>query len=192
MPRAGITPDQVARVGAELADEIGFDQVTVAEVARRFGVRTPSLYSHVASTEDLRVRVALLALDELADRVADAIGGSSRKEALAGLMNSYRDYAREFPGRFAATLHPLDAETAAHSAGIRHSRYADSVVRAYGLSPEQAVHAVRLVGSAARGFITLELSHSFDHSSPSSAESWANIITALDALMRSWPTEPKD
>ena len=59
MSRAGITPRRVAEVGAVVADELGFDRVTAAEVARRFGVQTASLYSHVQSTADLKRRVAL-------------------------------------------------------------------------------------------------------------------------------------
>ena len=68
MARAGLTPERLARAGAELADEVGFEQVTVSELARRFDVKVASLYSHVASSHDLKTRIALLALEELADR----------------------------------------------------------------------------------------------------------------------------
>ena len=75
MVRAGLTPDRLARAGAELADEVGFEQVTISEVARRFDVKVASLYSHVASSHDLKTRIALLALEELADRGAAAMAG---------------------------------------------------------------------------------------------------------------------
>ena len=191
MSRVGITPHGVAEVGAVVADELGFDRVTAAEVARRFGVQTASLYSHVQSTADLKRRIALFALAELADRAADAVAGLARQDALAALMNTYRDYAIEHPGRFAATLHRVDAETAAGSAGPRHARLADAVVRGYGLDAASAVHAVRLLGSTTRGFITLELSGGFDHSAPSSVESWAETIMALDTLFGHWPANPE-
>jgi len=191
MGRVGVTSGRAAEVGAIVADELGFEQVTVAEIARRFGVQTASLYSHVDSTADLKRRVALFALAELAERAADAMAGLARRDALAALMNTYRDYAIEHPGRFAATLHRLDAATAANSAGPRHARLADAVVRGYGLDPSSAVHAVRLLGSTTRGFITLELSGGFDHSTPASAESWTQTIVALDTLFTSWPTTPE-
>ena len=187
MVRAGITTERVALAGAELADEIGFDRVTVAEVARRFEVKTASLYSHVASTADLSRRITLLALQELADLAADAIAGRSRREALAGLANAYRDYARDHPGRFAATLAALDPETAATSAGPRHTRLIEAVLLGYQLDPSVQVHAIRLLGSTVRGFITLEMSGSFAHSAPDPAESWTRIIDALDALLCNWP-----
>lgn len=44
MVRAGLTPERLTRAGAELADEVGFDQVTVSALARRFDVKVASLY----------------------------------------------------------------------------------------------------------------------------------------------------
>lgn len=187
MARAGVTVERIARTGADLADAIGFESVTVTAVARELGVQTASLYSHIQSTADLHRRVMLLALEELADRVGDAVAGLSRRDAVAALMDAYRDYAHAHPGRFAATLTRVDTETAASSAGPRHARLADAVLRGYGLDAAVAVHAVRLLGSATRGFITLEMSGSFDHSRPSPQESWAHIIDALDALFSQWP-----
>jgi AcrR family transcriptional regulator len=184
MPRAGITPDRVTDVGAELADEIGFEHVTVAEVARRLGVRTASLYSHVASTGDLSERISLRALEELADLASDATAGRARADAIAALANAYRDYAREHPGRFAATLVPLDAATAAASAGPRHARLMEAILSGYNLEPDAQVHAIRLMGSTVRGFITLEQGGGFDHSEPDADTSWAQILRSLDAMIQ--------
>lgn len=190
MARAGITRARLAAVGAELADELGFEHVTLAEVARRCGVQTPSLYSHVSGTAKLREQVTLLALEEMADRAAEAVAGLSGTAALTGLANSYRDYASQHPGRFTASsaAATLDAETAAGSAGPRHARFTEAVLRGYAVHPDSRVHAVRMLGSTVRGFITLEMSGSFDHSSPPAAESWAQIIHGLDTLFHAWST----
>lgn len=192
MARAGLTPARLAVAAAELADEIGFDQVTAAEVARRFGVKTASLYSHVAGTTALRESVSLLALAELADRAEATVLGRTRRDALAGLADAFRDYAREHPGRFAATTVPLDAETARASAGPRHARLIAAVLHGYGLDPTVHVHATRLLGSTIRGFITLEAGGSFDHSAPAPDESWGAIIDALDTLLSDWPTTRRE
>ncbi len=68
---SGLTTERLVRAGAELADEVGFDQVTVSALARQFDVKVASLYSHVQNSHDLKTRIALLALDELADRAAE-------------------------------------------------------------------------------------------------------------------------
>ena len=119
MARVGLTTERLVRAGAELADEVGFEQVTVSALARRFDVKVASLYSHVKNSQDLKTRIALLALEELADRAADAVAGRSGKDALAALGNVYRDYAHEHPGRYAATQLRLDPEAAAASAGAQ-------------------------------------------------------------------------
>ncbi|WP_193614923.1 TetR/AcrR family transcriptional regulator [Nocardioides lijunqiniae] len=186
--RAGITKERLARAGAELADEVGFDRVTITEVARRFDVKVASLYSHVTGSDDLRTRIALLALEELADRGDSALAGRSGKDALTAMADVYRDYAREHPGRYAAAQLRLDTETALASAGPRHAAMSRAVLRGYDLTEPDQTHAVRLLGSVFRGFVDLELGGAFSHSEPDSETSWRRSLDALDALLRSWPT----
>ncbi|KUH40033.1 MULTISPECIES: TetR/AcrR family transcriptional regulator [Streptomyces] len=187
MGRAGLTVERLTRAGAELADEVGFAQVTVSALARRFDVRVASLYSHVKSSQDLKTRIALLALEELADRAADALAGRAGKDALVALANVYRDYAREHPGRYAATRTPLDPGTAATSAGVRHASMTRALLRGYDLAEPDRTHAVRLLGSVFHGYVSLELGGGFSHSAPDTDETWARILDALDALLRDWP-----
>lgn len=187
MARAGLTTARLARLGAELADEIGFAEVTPSELARRCDVKVASLYSHVASAHDLRTQIALLALEEMADRGAAALAGRADKDALIAFGSVYRDYAHEHPGRFAAMQHRLDPEAAAASAGARHAQMMRAVLRGYDLTEPDETHAVRLLGSVFHGFVTLELAGGFSHSAPDSGESWSRALDALDALLRSWP-----
>lgn len=185
MTRAGLTTERVVRAGAALADEVGFDHVTLSGLARHFGVQTASLYSHVAGSEDLRTRIALLALAELADLSAAALAGRSGKVALAALGDVHRDYAREHPGRYDATRHRLDPTSPAASAGVRHAELVRAVLRDYDLAEPEQTHAVRLLGSTVRGFVDLERAGGFDHSPPDSRESWRWVVDALDAVLRS-------
>jgi len=188
MVRVGLTPERLTRAGAELADEVGFEQVTVSELARRFDVKVASLYSHVRNSEDLKTRIALLALEELADRGAAALAGRAGKDALTALADVYRDYAREHPGRYAAARYRLGPEAAAASAGGRHSAMTRAILRGYDLTEPDQTHAVRLLGSVFHGYVSLELAGGFSHSAPDSQESWTRILDALDSLLRNWPT----
>ncbi|MFD5321597.1 TetR/AcrR family transcriptional regulator [Streptomyces sp. NPDC127098] len=190
MARVGLTGERLARAGAELADEVGFEQVTVSALARRFDVKVASLYSHVKSSRDLRVRIALLALDELADRAAEALAGRSGKDALAAFANVYRDYAREHPGRYAAARLRLEPAEAAASAGPRHARMTRAILRGYELPEPEQTHAVRMLGSVFHGYVSLELAGGFGHSAPDPGESWSRILDALDATLRNWPATP--
>ncbi|AZS90211.1 TetR-like C-terminal domain-containing protein [Streptomyces griseoviridis] len=191
MRRVGLTPERLAQAGAELADEVGFEQVTVSALARRFDVKVASLYSHVRNSHDLKTRIALLVLREQADRAAAALAGRAGKDALVALANVYRDYAHEHPGRYTAGRLPLDPATAAASAGVRHAQMTRAVLRGYDLAEPDQTHAVRLLGSTFHGYVSLELAGGFSHSAPDSQESWTRVLDALDALLRSWPTAPQ-
>lgn len=189
MPRIGLSTDRLVHAGAELADEIGFEHVTLSALARSFDVQVASLYSHISSADDLRTRIALLALDELATSACDAVDGHSGIDAIRALGNVHRDYAAAHPGRHDAARFRLSPDAAAASAGPRLARLMRAVLRDYALVEPQETHAVRLLGSVFHGFISLELAGGFSHSEPPSEASWRQILDSLDVLFRSWPED---
>ena len=108
MPRAGLTTERVVVAAADLADEIGFEKVSLSALARRFGVKDASLYSHVKNLQDLRTRLAFLAGGEMIDAIAAAVAGRAGKDALTAFAGAYREYALRHPGRYAATQIRID------------------------------------------------------------------------------------
>ena len=186
--RAGLTRERLIAAGAELADAVGFEQVTLSALARQFGVQVASLYSHLENSEALRVGIALVALDRLADRAAEAVAGRSGRDALVALGNAHRDFAHAHPGLFTAARMDLPPELAARSGGVRVAQMTRAVLRGYELPEAEEVHAVRLLGSVFLGFATLERSGSFGHSGPDPGLSWQQGLSALDAMLRHWPT----
>jgi AcrR family transcriptional regulator len=187
MARAGVTTERLTGAAAELADEVGFDNVTVAALARRFGVKEASLYSHIRNARDLKTRVALLALAELADEVAAAVAGRAGKDALVAFASAYRDYAKRHPGRYAAGRMRLDPETAARSAAGRHSQMTRAILRGYDLSEPDETDAVRTLGSVFHGYVSLETAGSFSHTPRDVEDSWSRMLDALDIALKNWP-----
>lgn len=191
MARAGLTTERLVEAGADLADETGFEHTTPSELARRFGVRTASLYSHVRNAHDLKTRIALLALEELADRVSVAVAGRAGKDALVAFASAYRSYAKRHPGRYAAARMELDPETALKSAGVRHAEMTRAILRAYALSEPDQTDAVRMLGAVFHGYVSLETSGAFQHTPRDVDASWARTLDALDSALRNWPTAPE-
>ncbi|MCX4631914.1 TetR/AcrR family transcriptional regulator [Streptomyces sp. NBC_01443] len=185
--RAGLTADRITRAAAELADEGGFDNLTVSALARRFGVKDASLYSHIKNVQDLRVRVAVLATAELTDRIGAAVAGRSGKDALAAFAHAYRAFALRHPGRYAATQIQLEPGQVADSPG--HLRSIDltyGMLRGYDLTEPDLTDAVRLLRSTFHGYSSLEATGGFGHSRDVAA-SWNRTIDALDVLLVHWP-----
>ncbi|MFE2168426.1 TetR/AcrR family transcriptional regulator [Streptomyces sp. NPDC059447] len=189
MARAGLTAERVTIAGAELADEVGLDQVTMSRLARRLGVKDASLYTHVRSLEDLRGRIALLAADEKTIRIAEATSGLAGKDALVAFADAWREYAHAHPGRYTATQTPIriDPELAADAPGPRRAvELTYGMLRGYGLAEPDLTDAVRLLRSTFHGFVALEAAGGFAHER-TPQQSWVRALDALHALLEHWP-----
>jgi len=156
-PRIGLDLPAILQAAAELADEHGFDAVTLASLARKLGIRPPSLYNHVDGLGDLRKKLAVYGLRQLHDDLARAAIGRSGDDAVRALAEAYVAFVRNRPGLYEATLRspdPKDPEV--QRAGKETSDLVVRVLRAYGLEEEAALHAVRGLRSLLHGFASLE------------------------------------
>jgi len=188
MPRAGLDPAAVVAAGAALADEVGFPALTMGGLAERVGVRTPSLYKHVAGQDDLVRRIAALALDEAGAAVGAAVQGLAGRDALAAAARAFRDYVLAHPGRYAATVGveptgPDDPVAVSASRALESFR---TVLRGYDLPPEDADHALRAVRSALHGYATLQAGRGFQYAADVD-ESFAWLVDLLDRGLRGAP-----
>lgn len=185
MPRAGLDAAAVTGAGAALVDELGPDQLSMGLVAERLGVKTPSLYKHVAGQADLTHRIAVLAADELGAALGDAVQGLAGTEALTAAARALRTYVREHPGRYAVgngarATGPDDPFTAA---SVRAMDPLAAVLRGYHLPPAQEVHALRTLRSALHGWVTLEASAAFQLDTDVD-ESFRWVVEFLDRGLR--------
>lgn len=194
MGRPGLNRSDVIAAAADLADELGFDAVTVSVLARRLGVRSPTLYSHISSGTDLRTAVTAYVLDELADTTTRAMAAGEGRELLVAYANAIRDFARRSPGRYDATTRQRvppasegesrhDSVDEAITAGRRNADLALAVVRSYGVTETNETYAVRLMSSLIHGYVTLELAGSFAHSDPPSDVTWPDVLDDLDRTL---------
>ncbi len=161
MPRAGLNRNAVVDIAMTVVDEEGPEMVTLAAVAKRAGVATPSLYKHVENVAVLRSLLARRAMVELAERLGDAAMGRSGDDAVGALMHAYRSYVVDHPARYhTIPAQPKDDPLLAEPA----DRTLDMVLaalRAYDLSGEDLIHAARCLRSAVHGFAVLEAAGGF-------------------------------
>ncbi|AEW99414.1 TetR/AcrR family transcriptional regulator [Streptantibioticus cattleyicolor] len=190
MVRAGLTVARLTEAAARMADEVGIEKVTISALARQFGVKDASLYSHIKNLRELRVRIALLSGEELTDRIATAVAGRAGKDALIAFADAYRDYALEHPGRYAASQTRLEPEEIAGSVALRRSvELTHGMLRAYGLTDPDLTDAARLLRSTFHGYIQLELGGGFGH--PRDVRrSWSRVLEALHITLEHWPSQP--
>ncbi len=156
-PRPGLDLNTILNATANLADDIGLSQVTLAALAERLGVKTPSLYNHVAGLEGLKLKLAIFGVRELTARLSAAAIGRSKDDAVMAVFRAYRAFAEERPGLYEAILHsaaPRDPELQAAIEGL--SEIMHKVLAPYGLGPEESLHAIRALRSMIHGFVSLK------------------------------------
>jgi AcrR family transcriptional regulator len=158
MPRAGLDSRQVVDAAAELIDREGANALSLSALAQRLGVRSPSLYVHVDSLEDLRRRLATRAAEQLGDVLAPAAVGLSRGAALRSFGHAYRTWALAHPGLYGLIE---SAGQGGDPAVARVLELMFAVLRGYGLEGDEAVHAARSVRAAVHGFVQLEAAVGF-------------------------------
>ena len=162
-PRPGLSEDTVLRAASDLVDVEGLEALSLARLAEALGVRTPSLYNHVAGLEGVRRGLAVRGVRELTARLARAAIGKNGEEGMFALADAYRRFAKEHPGLYAASLirapGPDEADLAAASAELLE--IVSAVLAPYHLQGDELIHALRAFRSLAHGFVSLELAGGF-------------------------------
>ncbi len=191
MPRAGLDTDAVVAAGAELADEIGFPGLTMARLAERVGVRTPSLYKHIASQDDLNRRIAALAMTGVGEAIGAAIQGRAGRDALRAAARALREFVLAHPGRYAATigLEPTGPDDPLAVAAVKGMEPFTAVLRGYDIAPDDMTHALRTLRSAFHGFATIESAGGFQWSTDTD-ESFEWLVDLIDTGLRGGSVTP--
>ena len=160
--RVGIDRDAVVRAAAKIADDEGWDALTLARVASKLHVRSPSLYNHVGGLEALRRELKLLVMRELNTALTRATIGKSRDDAVRGLATAYRTFVKRHPGTYAATMVAAPKnDPAVEAAAGQIVETLLSVLSGYGLDRREGIHAIRAMRSAVHGFAALEIAGGF-------------------------------
>ncbi len=155
--RTGLDSEMIVQAAAELVDKVGLDALSMATLASQLGVRTPTLYHYFAGLAGLRRALALLGIQEGSKRLGRAVMGKAGDDAVLALAHALRDFAKDRPGLYEAAQRapdPLDREWQA--AGREVVEIMVRALSAYALTPEDALHAVRMVRIIVHGCVSLE------------------------------------
>lgn len=184
--KAGLSPDDVYDVAAELANDEGLDAVTLAAVAEALGIRSPSLYAHVAGVDGLKRALALRAAGELEDLLRDATGQTTGVDALRKILHAYRGFGRDRPGMYDAlqrAVRPGTDKEVDEAVGWLLEPVEAALTQA-GKSPAERVHLTRVLRAAVHGFVTLEQTGAFAEPRQDVEESFNLLVELVLASVR--------
>ncbi|WML51009.1 WHG domain-containing protein [Neobacillus sp. PS3-12] len=156
-PKVALDLETVIEAAADIADQFGVQEVTLANLAKRLNIRPPSLYNHVEGLPGLRKELAILGLNKLYAELSATAVGLTGENAIIELSKTYINFARKHPGLYEATLlapDPKDQDV--QLSGGKIIDLTINVLREYDLEGDSALHAVRGLRSILHGFSSLE------------------------------------
>jgi AcrR family transcriptional regulator len=185
-PRAGLTTQAVVDAAVDLADEDGLDRLTLARVADELGVKPPSLYEHVDGLEGLRKALRQRGLETMAAAFRRATTGRSRDDAVRALADAFRQFARDHPALYEATVRSVERDSPEIQAAAEDVlEILFAVLGGYRIQGEEAVHATRYLRSVLHGFASLEATGGFGM--PTDLEkSFQRIVDATVLNLNRW------
>ncbi len=161
-PRNSVDMRAILDAATEIADSNGMEEVTLASVAKKLGIRSPSLYNHVDGLDGLRRQLALHGLEKLHHALMNAVVGRAGDDAVRALGKAYVEFARSNTGLYQATLRAPDVEDPRlKQAGDNIVHLTMRVLEGFGLKDEEALHVVRGLRSLFHGFASIEQSGGF-------------------------------
>jgi len=148
-------------VAAEaLVDELGWDRLSMTDLAARLGVKAPSLYTHVRGLDDLRAAIQVRMMEVLSRELRSSATGRSGDEAFRALTVALRAVAARWPHRYdGMTRAPVD-RNALFEAALDAANVLGALYRSYGI--DDATVEMQLAAFAAlHGVVSLEFSGFF-------------------------------
>ncbi|WP_053365041.1 TetR/AcrR family transcriptional regulator [Bacillus sp. FJAT-27245] len=156
-PKIALDIDTIIRTAAELADRKGFEEVTLANLAKELKIKPPSLYNHIDGLPGLKKELAIYGINNLYEVLKDSRKTLLEKDAVLALSLGYVGFARKHPGLYEATFNapdPTDPEV--QEAGSKIVGLVLESLESIPLGEEEALHAVRGLRSMIHGFCSLE------------------------------------
>lgn len=153
----------ILQKATEIADTDGLDEVTLASLSKKLGIRSPSLYNHVDGLHGLRHKLAIHGMNQLNEALTYAAVGRSQDEAVHAIATAYIKFVREHPGLYDALVRMPDwnDEETKKVAALPVDLLV-RVLHAYGLEGDAAIHTVRGLHSLLHGFASLEQTGNFN------------------------------
>ncbi len=157
-PKIALDKNTIMIAAAELANEHGSENITLAMLAKKLNIKPPSLYNHFDGLQGIKKELAIFSLEKLFNSLTnEAEGKPQGEEAVMALSLAYLTFARRNPGLYEFALSAPDpADELVHAAGKKIVELIVSAMKPFGLPEEEAIHAVRGLRSLMHGFASLE------------------------------------
>lgn len=156
MARTGLDANMVISRAAQMANEVGIENITLKMLADELGVKSPSLYNHIDGLEDLKMRLMIYGWKQMEQKIIQSVIGISGYDAIRAGCYAFYDYATENPGIFNTMLWYnkfLNTETMEVTSGLFSVLF--KITASLNISEENCNHIIRTLRGFLEGFSLL-------------------------------------
>ena len=155
--RLRLTKEKIIAEAIAYIEESGQSRISLHELARRLGIKTPSLYNHIKNTRDLRHEIFRHAITMFVDNQNAATEGKQKDEAVMAFADAYFSFARENKGLYRLIMSmPQDNDDTEKELAVPLLETAIRLLRDYGLSDEECIHWQRVFRATLHGYVSQE------------------------------------
>jgi AcrR family transcriptional regulator len=176
--RAPLNRERVLRAAIALADQGGFESLTMRRLANELGVEAMSLYNHVTSKDDL--------LDGMVDLVFAEIEPPSTRGDWKTAMRNRAISTRQALGRHRWAIGLMEGRTNHGPANMSLHNAVLGCLRGAGFSMEMTVHAYSMQDAYIYGFALQEQDMSSENAGDFAAEAQRQMHE-YQALLSDYP-----
>jgi len=147
MPKMHLTKTGILDAALSLAEQHGYEAVTMANIARSLTIKPPSLYNHFKNLEEIKQAMAEASQKQLYEALK---GTEQTAQPMLSLAKAYVTFANTNPGLYAASLPGGNGEYANALVQL-----VGAALQSYELENEKKIHAIRGFRSMLHGFVDL-------------------------------------
>lgn len=157
MGAKGLTKEIILAESIACIEETGQPVVSLHELARRLGIKTPSLYNHIKNTKELQYDIFRYAIDKFVENQKKATENKRKDEAVRAFAEAYHDFAAENKGLYRLIMSiPSEDDDRAKEMAIPLLDTVVAILSDYGLAEESIAHWQRVFRAILHGFISEE------------------------------------
>ena len=162
MARMGLDKNAVICRAAQLANDVGLENITLKALANDLNVQPPSLYYHIGGLDDLKKELMIYGWLQMEDKILEAVAGISGYDAIEVICRTFVKYATENPGVFNAMLWYNKFENdETNNATQKLFSVVFKVFSSLNISQEHSEHLMRTFRSFLEGFALLVNNNAF-------------------------------
>lgn len=184
-----LTRDAVIQAASELVDETGLHRISLKIIAEKLHIRTPSLYNHIDSLDDLLREIAHQGMATMNHNMAQAAIGISGDAALQAAAVVYLNYAIQHPGVYETIQWATwNGSTETERLLEDYLAFLARLIQSCHFQKEKTQEIQKILTGVLHGYVTLQLRLALVHPDEVRAGLYDTLDTVLLGLHAKYDT----